>query len=196
VFISFGADALGELGERRLVRRQVELDAAGVHGAADLAALEVCHDCLAGVHADGGLRLVGAGAQVRREHHVVQPEQRVVLRRRLGLEHVQRRPAHLLLLQRVRQRILVHHLAARVVDDQQVGLAAAEQPLPVEQVLGALAAGDVEGDDVELGEEFIEVLDHLHFAVQSGRRVEVRVKAQDVHLHRDGAGGDGAADAA
>ena len=75
----------GELGERRFVGREIELDPAGVDRAADLAAVEVRDDRLAGLDADGRLRFVGARAQVRREHDVLQAEQRMILRRRLGL---------------------------------------------------------------------------------------------------------------
>ena len=47
--------------------------------------LEIRDDRLAGIDADGRLRFVGAGAQVRREDDIFQPEERMILGRRLGL---------------------------------------------------------------------------------------------------------------
>jgi hypothetical protein len=74
----------------------------------------------------------------------------VVLVGRLLHEHVERRAGDPLFLQRVGQRELVDHLAAGVVDDEQVRACNVEQPFAVQQVLGPLAAGDVERDHVEL----------------------------------------------
>jgi hypothetical protein len=59
-------------------------DAAGVDRAADFAVFQIRHDRLAGVDADGRLRFIGAGAQVRRQHDVLQAKQRMILGRRLG----------------------------------------------------------------------------------------------------------------
>src|SRR5947199_405041 len=82
----------------------------------------------------GGLRFIGAGAEVRRQDDVVQAEERVVLLRGLLDEDVDRGASDLLGLQRLGEGELVHDFAPGVVDHQQVGADFAEEALAVEQV--------------------------------------------------------------
>ncbi len=186
----------GQVGERRFVRRQIQANTGQVDRAADLALLQVRHERPARLDADGRLRLIRARPQVWRQNHVVAGEQRMILRRRLAREDVDRRPADLACLQRLGERVLVDDFAAGVVDDEQVVLGDLHQPTLVEQVPRAAAAGDVEGDDVELGEELVEVGDDFHLAVERGLAFEERVVAEDVHLHGDRALRHGLPDAA
>ena len=61
------------------------------------------------------LGLVGISAEVRREDHVVEREQRFIRRGRLRGEHVERRAGDLVILERFVQRSLVDHGAAAKV---------------------------------------------------------------------------------
>ena len=63
---------------------------------------------------------------MRRGEHVGQLEQRV-LARWLGREHVEDGAAQPLGLERLQQRLLVHHAAARAVDEHRVGLHSPER---------------------------------------------------------------------
>ncbi len=189
------ADARGELRERRLIRRQIKLDSPGVHRAADFATVQIREDGVACIDADCRLRFIRARAEVRRQHDILQSKQRVILRRRLFREHIQRRAADLLFLDRLGKRDFIDHFAAGVIDDEEVRPALVEQPLAVEQVLGAFAAGDVEGDHVDLRDELIEIADHLHAAIQCRFAGEERVESDDVHLHCQRPRRDGSPDA-
>ena len=120
----------------------------------------------------------------------------MVLGRRLGLIHIDGRPGDLFLLQRFGQGHFIDDLAASIIYNQQIRASLVEEPFAIEQMARAFAAGDVEGDDIELRKELIEIADHAHFAIQSGLRGEVGIESQDGHFHGDGARGDGAADAA
>src|SRR4051794_31466018 len=97
--------------------------------------------------------------------------------RRFFCEDVNRSTGDLLFLQRIRERQFVENFAARVVDDQQVRPAFVEQAITIQQVLGAFAAGDVKGDDIDLPKELVKITNQLHFAIQSGRRGKVGIES-------------------
>src|SRR5579862_5799233 len=57
-----------------------------------------------------------------------------------------------------------------------------------------VAAGDVEGDDIDLAEELVEVADQFDSAVEHAGGADEGVEADDGHLHRQSSRGDGSAD--
>ncbi len=93
-------------GERRHVDRR-----------AHLAARQEVDDLLGDGDRDVDLRLVGRGAEVRRATTPSRAQQRVVLRRRLFREDVERGAGDLAGTDRVRERRFVDDAAARAVDD-------------------------------------------------------------------------------
>ena len=82
----------------------------------------------------------------------------VVLRRGLHVPHVAAVARELPALERLRDRVLVADRAARGVDDPGALLEVLEQ-LGVAEAARALVQGAVDGDDVALGDEVLQVLD-------------------------------------
>ena len=85
-----GAEHFGELDERLQARRFLGRDRRHVEGVGDRALDQVVRHLLGDLQRDILLRFRGRGAEMRRADDVRQAEQRVV-RRRLDLEHVERR---------------------------------------------------------------------------------------------------------
>ena len=132
----------------------------------------------------GRLGLVRRGAQVRRDDHLLEPDQRVVGGRRLALEHVERRARHARRADRRGERPLVHDAATGAVDDPDAGLDAGELVL-AEQVARVSRERGVDRDEVRPREELVE-LDGLD-AVALGRLTrEVGVEGDDVHAKAEG----------
>src|SRR5258706_8379350 len=67
---------------------------------------------------DRGLRFGRQSGEVRRDKHIVALRQPVGLTWRLLNPHIERRPAKVAGLERSEERILIHHLASRGVDDE------------------------------------------------------------------------------
>ncbi len=100
------------------------------------------------------LGLPGAGAEVRRDHHRRQAEQRRVGRRLPG-EDVEGGAGHPTLPDGLGQRLLVHDAAPGDVDDAQLGLGPGQQLLADQaHRLGRL--GQVHGEEVGLGHDPVE----------------------------------------
>ena len=190
------ADALCEGGEGGLIGGEVELDAAGVDGAADFAVFEVSDDGLAGLDRDGGLSFFGGSAEVAGEDGIGEAEEGVIVGRGFFCVDIDGGAGDFLFFERVGEGDFIEDFAACVVDDEEVGFALIEEAIAVEEVFGGGAAGDVEGDDVELGKELIEVFDEFDAAVEDGGSGDEGVEAEDVHFHGEGADGDGFADTA
>ncbi len=132
------ADAPGQFHERLFIGGQIQLQSAGVDRAANFAGVQICHDRLARLDRYGRLGLIGAGAKVRRQHDVLQSEQRMILCRRLGRVNIDRRAGDLLFLDRFGQGDFIHHFAARIVDHQQIRPAFGHQPIAIQQMLGLI----------------------------------------------------------
>ena len=108
----------------------------------------------------------------------------MILLRRFLDKHIQRGTGDLLRLQRLGQRKLIHHFPARVIDDQQIRLAPVEQPIAIQQMPRAFTPRNVEGDDIQLGDEFVEIPNEFDPAIQRGRLTVERIETDDGHLHR------------
>ena len=88
-----------------------------VDGEPDLPALEEVDQEPRRLDGDGDLRLLGRGAQVGGDEHLGMVDERVVGRRRLGLEDVDRRARDLARRQGLEQGGLVDQAASGAVDD-------------------------------------------------------------------------------
>src|SRR3546814_15457329 len=102
---------------RSLLGRQ----AGDVERIGDAAGEEVIADLFRDLDRDIDLRLVGRGAEVRGADEVGGAEQRIVRRRRLLREHVERRARDMARIERVLERRFVAQPAARAVDE--IGIA-------------------------------------------------------------------------
>ena len=98
-------------------------------------------------------------------HHPVPATQRVlhrppdvVLRRGLHVPHVARVAVDLARLERLRDGVLVADRAARGVHDPRAGLKVLEK-VAVDEALRAGVQRGVDGEDVELGDELLQVFD-------------------------------------
>ena len=124
------------------------------------------------------LRLVGAGSQVRRGHHVREVKQRVA-GGRLGHEHVDASAGHPAVLERHAQGVLVHDAAPGRVDDAHTRLDQVQFTLP-DQPDGLRRLRQVHADEIGLGQQVVEV----HQAHAELRRTclgDVRVVGDDLH---------------
>lgn len=90
--------------------------------------------------------------RMRRNHHIGGLPKPTPRRQRLDLEHIQRRASNLALLQRIRQRILVHRRSSTDVDHPRV-LGQQLQPLGVERVSGRFRTRQDQDQGVRLGEQ-------------------------------------------
>src|SRR5207249_3704127 len=81
-------------------------------------AVEIREDRFGGLPEEDPVALGSHEAQVRRQHDVVEAEERVAIRQRLDVEHVQRGAGDAARAQRVQQRLLVHDRLARGVDEE------------------------------------------------------------------------------
>ena len=160
--------------------------------------LQVRDDRLARLDADGGLRLVGAGAQVRREHGVLQPEQRVVLRPAARSDRRRCAAPAIFFSFSASARANSSTTSPRAsLTTSRFGLHLLNSRSRLSRCLVPLAAGDVEGDHVELARGTRRSRGPSSpCRPERCRRGEVGVEAEDVHLHRERAAGDGAPDAA
>src|SRR5207245_2049791 len=96
--------------------------------------------------------------------------------------------------QRVRQSLLVDDAAARAVEHPR----ALRQHLELfggEEVARLVGQGGVNGDEIALGEEFVQARYGADAELGSGGRCQERVEADDLHVQPGGAAGDLAADA-
>src|SRR5436190_39064 len=125
------------------------------------------------------LGLVRRGAEVRRDDHLLEPEQRVVGGWRLLLEDVERRARHAPAADRVGERPLVHDAAPGAVDDPDSGLDAGERVL-AEQMAGVPRQGHVNRDEVGAREEIVE-LDGFDALTLCGLARQIGIVGDDVH---------------
>ena len=123
----------------------------------------------------------GAGAQVRGGDHGRERQQRAV-GARLGGEHVDAGPGHPAVLERHRQRVLVHDAAPGGVDDPHAGLDEPQFPVP-DQAHGLGVAGQVHADEVGLGQQLIQA-DHAHAELGRARGGHVGVIGDHLHAER------------
>ena len=82
----------------------------------------------------------------------------MVLRRGLHVPHVARVAVDLARLERLRDGVLVADRAARGVDDPRAGLEVLQE-VAVDEALRAGVQRGVDGEDVELGDELLQVFD-------------------------------------
>jgi hypothetical protein len=129
-------------------------------------------------HAGLLLRLVGRGAEVRRDDDRLELEQRR-LGGRLGREHVDAGAGDPALLERQGERVLVDDATARGVDDAHLGLHLAQRLL-ADEADGLGRLGQVDGDEVALFEQLVQRhAAHAHLCGPGGRHVGV--VGDDVH---------------
>ena len=150
------ADLLGQdeirLEPRQLLgqhRRRVDRVARG-------SAREVFDDLVGDVEGDVHLRLAGAGAEVRRHHHLLELEQRIRGIRRLLGEHVDGGPGDVAVADRIGERLLVDDAAARDVDQAR----ALAHPLELggaDHAAGGVGQRDVDGEEVSFRQQRLKV---------------------------------------
>src|SRR5262245_42227599 len=121
-------------------------------------------------------------ADMRGKDHIVEPEQRMVLARRLHLHDVDRRAGDALFHQRAMERLLVHHAAAREV--HQIGGAPHKRELALsDHVVRLAVVGAVQRHEVGGAHELLEADPP---AAERGhwRGRDVRVMHDQRHLER------------
>ena len=133
-----------------------------------------------GLDGDRDLCLFGGGAQVRRDHDQRMADQRVVRRRRLGLEDVDRRAGDLARLQSIGQCRFVDQPAPGAVDDpdrrlHQRDLAGADQ------VARLGRQRRVQAQEVAAAPEVVEPRDALDSELEGLVGRQERVEAEDRH---------------
>jgi hypothetical protein len=115
------------------------------------------------------------------DHHVGEPEQRAV-GARLGGEDVDARAADPAVLERQRERVLVHDSAPRGVDDQHAGLDEPEFPF-ADQAGGLRGLRQVHGDEVSLREQVLQ-RDQADAQLRGARGGHVGVIGDHLHAER------------
>ena len=156
-------------------------------------ALERGHDLLGHDHAGAVLRLVGRGGEVRRRDDVLELEQRP--RVRLGGEDVERRACDLARDERVVERLLVHELAARGVDDPHA-VAHLRDRGRVDAPARLVVERQVERDEVGRREHLGRGLDAVDAELAEALARDERVVGGDAHAEPERAARDLLADAA
>ena len=128
-----------------------------------------------------------------RQDHAVELAERRIRGERLDREHVDRGPGDPPLLDRGRERCLVHQVAARRVDEHGRRLHQLE-PLGVDQTVGLIGVRHVQRDDVGVAQQLVQPHE-LHLELQGALAGEIGIVSQ--HVHPEGAGelGDVPADA-
>ena len=139
------------------------------------------------------LRFVGGGTEMRRGHHILHAKERM-RGGGLDLEHVKGRTCHMLALDRLEQRILVHQSAAGAVDDAHT-LLALGQRLGIDDVAGLVGERRVQRDEVGAAEDVVQ-LDLLHAEIERALGRQEGIEGDDLHLEADGAVGHDRADVA
>ena len=134
-------------------------------------------------------------ADVRRAHRVLEPQQRVALQHRLGLEHVDRRHAGPALVERRDEGAFFDQLGARRVDEQR-GRLHAQQVVELDDGPRARRQPQVQAEHVAGFEERL-ARRRRHVAVEPGA-VARRLAAPDDDVHAEGlaVAGDDLADLA
>ena len=112
-------------------------------------------------------RLDRVAGDVGCEHDIRRGQYRIVGRRRLDLEDIERRPADPPLPQGFRKRPLVDQRSPRGVDQDRRRLHGAK-PLPVDDVEGFPGQRQVQGDDVRRSQQRLQPLDLLRPALLDG----------------------------
>ena len=143
---------------------------------------------------DGRLGLVGRRAQMGRHDHLLELEERVIGRRRLLLEDIERGAGDAARLDRARQRQLVDEAAAGAVDEARARLEARQLGL-AEEVPRVPGERRVDRDEVGPREELVE-LDAFHAQALGGLARQIRVVGDDLHAKAERAAGDLGADPA
>ena len=151
-------------------------------------------DLLRDIDRDLDLRLVGCGAQMRRDDHVAELEQRMVRRRRLFDEDIERRTGDFARAQRLRQRGLIDDSAARAIDNPHALFHFGERSR-TDHPARVVGERRVHRDKVGALENLLET---RQLDADPRRRLggEERIIAEHLHLEADRAVGDDAADIA
>ena len=123
---------------------------------------------------------------MRRDHDVVEPEQRAV-DRGLDREHVERRTAQMAGLDRLHQGVLVHDPAARRVDQPRAGFHQRELVSP-DQLFGLRGPRQVDRDEVGLDQQRLERRHHVHTDLFRAIGRHVGVERDQPHPERGGPG--------
>ena len=162
---------------------------------ADGAARQVVDEQLGRLDGDGGLRLDRRGAEVRRQDDIGHLQKRMVRRRRLLHENVEGGAGQVAGLEGVGQRLFVNDAAAGAVDD--AGALAHQGHLAgADQVARLVGERRVDGEEIDLRQQSIEIGGGLDADLAGGGGGEERVEAEHLHVEAGGAAGDLAADAA
>ena len=154
------------------------VDDRDVHRVRDDAPVERRDDLLGDDHPRAVLRLVGRGREMRRDHHLVELEQRP--RVRLRREHVQGGPRELPRADRLDQGVLVDERPARRVDEPRA-VAHQRDRVAVDQAAGLVRQRRVERDDVGGAEQLLERLQLLDAEIAEAVAPDEGVVGDDVH---------------
>jgi hypothetical protein len=129
---------------------------------------------------------------MRRQDDAIEPAQRGLRRQRLGGEHVDRRAADPLFLDRVGERGFIHQFASGRVDQNRRRLHES-QPLGVDQVVSLVGERNVERDDIGGAQERFET-EQPHVQLGGALGEQIGIVSDDVHAERPGQLGDVATD--
>src|SRR5215813_1239651 len=140
------------------------------------------------------LRLMRRGAEVRRDDHFVQPEQRIVRRHGLLLEDVERGARELARFYRVVKRPLVDQPAARRIDDAHAVLHLGEGRR-ADDAARLFGKRRMNGDEIGPLEDFVQRA-QLNAGAHGHVLGDERVVSDDLHRQTQGARGDDLADVA
>ena len=185
------AQALDERHER--LHRRARFGRREVDGEGDELALEREHDLLGDGLAGLVLRFRGRHAEMRRDDHGVELEQRR-LGGGLGGEHVERGAGDATLAHGIGERGFVDDPAARGVHDAQRGLGVREE-LGRDQARGIGRLRQVDGEEVGAADEVHDRRLELHPELTRPIGAHVRVVGRELHAERVGTLRDEHADA-
>ena len=182
-----------EVGADELQGRLVEIR--HVHRVDDFTTEEASGDGLGDLDADVFLSFLGRGAEVRGEDHLGTAEEFVIGRGRLDFENVEGRSGDLARLEPLEEGGFVDQSAARAVDDAHAGFHDFD-PRRVHEMFGLGRHRHVQGDEVGLGNGFLDGLAELNTHRLGLARGEVGIVGDHTHAEAHRALREFGADAA
>ncbi|MCG3162255.1 MAG: hypothetical protein JMDDDDMK_03496 [Acidobacteria bacterium] len=165
-----------------------------VDRACDCASQQEVRHRLRDRNGDRFLSLVRRSAQVRRDDHFVERQQRMIRRHRLLLENIERGSRDLARFDRVVERLFVNQTAARAVDDAHAAFHFSEGRL-TDDAARFFGQRRVNGDEIRPLEDFVE---RGKFDARARGDIfgDERIVSDDLHRQPLGARGDDLADVA
>ena len=179
------------LGQRNIRADGAELlsgDRRQVHRIGGHATLQVLEHLRDNPYADNFLSFFCRPTNMRSGNDVVELQQRLTCRRRLGLKYVERGSAHMTRHDRLGQGHRVDQFAPRAIDDPHATLHFRERKL-IDHALGRRRQSDVQRDVVGTSPECF-LADQFDSQVGSREGIDKRIGRDDGHLERAGTLGD------